>query len=73
MPGTIEQREQNIVCRKCGFYFVTHDSKQPYGCRAMGFKSRKNPARVVFESSGIPCRLFTPKDTSGTGSGSRYV
>lgn len=64
-----------IVCRKCIHYFVTHDPERPYGCRAMGFKSRKNPALVVFESSGMQCRLFSPKDKNDppAGPGSRIA
>jgi hypothetical protein len=36
----------------------------------MGFKSKKNPARVVFESSGLECQLFeSKKQGSGPKSG----
>jgi hypothetical protein len=50
-----------VVCIKCRFYQVTWEPRQPYGCLAHGFKSPKNPALVVFESSGIECQLFEPK------------
>ncbi|WP_240744818.1 uracil-DNA glycosylase [Desulforhopalus sp. IMCC35007] len=46
-------------------YFITYEPSNPYGCRAMGFKSRKNPARVVFESSGMECQLFKAKKQGG--------
>ncbi len=49
------------ACRRCRHYFITHDSARPYGCRALGFKSRHNPALVVFSTSGIPCQLFCKK------------
>jgi hypothetical protein len=40
----------------------------------MGFKSKKNPARVVFEHSGIECQLYEPKKRDGgTSSGSGIV
>ena len=52
-------------CLKCIHYFITHDPGRPYGCRAMAFKSRTNPARVVYENSGIICQLYTPKKPAG--------
>ncbi len=48
-------------CRKCIHFFITHNPAQPYGCRALGFKSKRNPATVVYEISGIICQLYTPK------------
>lgn len=51
-------------CRDCIHYYITHDPVNPYGCRAMRFKSKRNPAIVVYESSGIICQLFRPKKES---------
>lgn len=48
-------------CVQCQHYYITHDPQKPYGCRAMGFKSRTNPARVVFLTSGLHCQLFSAK------------
>jgi len=53
------------VCIRCVHYFITYETARPYGCRAMGFKSKKNPARVVFESSGFECQLFVPRKKDG--------
>jgi len=40
----------------------------------MGFKSKKNPARVVYENSGMECQLFLArKKDGGSGSGSGIV
>ena len=52
---------KRISCIKCRYYQVTWDPRQPYGCRAHGFKSHKNPAIVVYETSGIECQLFHEK------------
>jgi hypothetical protein len=64
-------------CLKCMHYFITHDPDRPYGCRAMAFKSRTSPARVVYGSSGIICQLYTPKKQAGKpgniGSGSKKL
>ncbi|GAB6193797.1 hypothetical protein [Desulfocastanea catecholica] len=64
-------------CLKCMHYFITHDPGRPYGCRAMAFKSRTNPAKVVYENSGIMCQLYTPKKRAGkqknAGSGSKKL
>lgn len=52
-------------CLKCMHYYVTHDPVSPYGCRAMGFKSPKNPALMVYLSSGIECQVFRAKKPRG--------
>ena len=56
-----DDRAKTIACRNCRYYQVTWDPALPYGCRAHGFKAKKNPATVVYESSGIECQLYTPK------------
>ena len=67
----IEDMDKSIasrpVCLQCRSYFITHDPAKPYGCRALGFKSSRNPARVVYESSGIQCQLFIPKGDTSSG------
>lgn len=49
-------------CQVCRHFYITHDPASPYGCRAMGFKSRHYPAVVVYASSGLPCQLFQAKE-----------
>ena len=49
------------LCARCIHYYVTWDSRVPHGCRAMGFRSRKRPFRVVYESSGLRCGLYLQK------------
>ncbi len=53
-----------VVCIKCRYYHVTWEPRQPFGCLAHGFKSHRNPALVVFESSGLQCQLFEPKSNT---------
>ncbi len=48
-------------CFKCVHHFITYTKNRPYGCRAMRFKSKVMPSRVVYESSGMRCQLFEPK------------
>ena len=50
-----------VSCHRCRFYQVTWDPSLPYGCAAHGFKSKNNPALVVYESSGLQCQLFSIK------------
>ncbi len=54
-------KREPVVCINCRHYRVTWQPAHPFGCVAHGFKSHKNPALVVFESSGIQCQLFEPK------------
>ncbi|MDK9708635.1 MAG: uracil-DNA glycosylase [Desulforhopalus sp.] len=60
-------------CLLCIHYFITHDPEKPYGCRALRFKSRTIPSRVVFESSGMNCQLFAGKKRQKDGSGNSRV
>ena len=48
-------------CNRCTGYFITHDPAMPYGCRHMGFRSKRKPCLVVFEASGEQCLRFEPK------------
>ncbi len=59
--GTV-QDPGTPACLKCIHYQITWDAHAPYGCRAHGFKSSRNPALVVFESSGLACQLFKRKE-----------
>ncbi|MBN1569942.1 MAG: uracil-DNA glycosylase [Acidobacteria bacterium] len=50
-----------VSCMKCRYYQITWDAHMPYGCLAHGFKTQRNPALVVYESSGLECQLFESK------------
>lgn len=50
-----------VNCMACRHFYITYESNHPYGCRALAFKSREMPSRVVYISSGMECRSFTPK------------
>ena len=52
---------KRVSCIRCRYYRITWDARMPYGCRAHGFKTFRNPALIVYESSGIECQLFEPK------------
>ena len=56
--------KKRINCRRCEYYFVTWEPKQPHGCKAYGFKSPQIPSMVVFKSSGAECSLFKEKKRS---------
>ncbi|MGL1930142.1 MAG: uracil-DNA glycosylase [Desulfotalea sp.] len=49
------------VCTKCVYFYLTHQYGKPYGCRAMGFKSKTSPSSVVKASSGMECQMFENK------------
>ena len=48
-------------CTACTNYYITHDLKFPYGCRALRFKSARQPIQDVIETSGQPCLYFQAK------------
>lgn len=51
-------------CLRCTHYFITHDPHFPYGCHAMGLKSRRRPELDVVSATGTACVIFTPKPSS---------
>lgn len=48
-------------CLKCSHYFITHDVRFPYGCRAMNFKSRRLPQIEVEMASNAVCLAYRKK------------
>lgn len=58
---------QRPRCNRCEHYWITFDPHFRYGCRTMGFKSRRLPERDVIESSGQPCLMFSAKRKSPAG------
>ena len=60
-PLPQEAPADEIRCSDCVHYYVTYNPTFPYGCRAVGFKSRTLPDRAVTAHSGLPCQFFTAK------------
>lgn len=56
------------VCRHCRHFYITWEKSSPYGCRALGFKSRVIPSRVVQRATpGMDCQYFTQKGKTPNG------
>jgi len=55
-------RETLLVCKTCAHYYITFDANFRYGCRALGFKSQKQPILEVLETSGADCQFFRKKE-----------
>jgi hypothetical protein len=54
-------------CRACVHYYITHDARFPYGCRAMDFKSKRLPLQDVREATGRDCQLFQARASGNLG------
>lgn len=52
---------QPINCRNCIHFQITWDPNRPYGCRVMGFKTRRLPCMLVKQNSGMDCQAFQAK------------
>ncbi len=50
------------TCNNCAYYYITHDAHLRYGCRALDFKSERQPVLVVVEASGQQCQFFKAKE-----------
>jgi hypothetical protein len=55
-------KKRGSLCHNCRHYYTTWDKAFPFGCRAMGFKSRTAPALLTRELSGEECLSFVAKD-----------
>lgn len=49
------------VCHDCVHYYITWDKAFPFGCRAMGFKSKNAPHFLTRQLSGMTCLSFAKK------------
>lgn len=58
-----------INCMQCKYYYVTWDYSKPKGCKAFGFKSQALPSLVAFQSSGVPCLRYEPKENGNMQKG----
>jgi hypothetical protein len=50
-----------VDCFKCIYFKITWDKQKPYGCTAMGFKSKLLPSLEVYKNSGNKCLMFKKK------------
>jgi hypothetical protein len=48
-------------CWQCRHFAISWDTRNPYSCKLMGFKSRMIPSFEVFRVDGHPCRGFMAK------------
>jgi hypothetical protein len=55
-PHGVGARRPANVCQGCIYFFVTYEPRFPYGCRVMGFKSRRYPFVDVLEATGKECQ-----------------
>jgi hypothetical protein len=58
MDATKSSLDHIPQCNRCAHYFITHDMKFRYGCRALDFKSQRQPIREVVAASGQSCLYF---------------
>ncbi|NOT29144.1 MAG: hypothetical protein HOP15_01710 [Planctomycetes bacterium] len=65
------QPESAPNCNHCRSFFVTHDSRRPYGCRTFGFHSARLPCDEVRLSSGRECDAFEAKPVRPARAGQR--
>lgn len=61
-----ESKNADPDCFKCAHHHITWDAAFPYGCKAIGFKSRLVPALEVRRTSGEKCLLFEPSNKTGS-------
>lgn len=55
------EKRKSVNCLQCKYYYVTWDRSFPYGCKALGFKSKYCPSREVSLASGLECQYYKDK------------
>jgi len=66
----------NIDCFSCKHFYITWDRRFPYGCKALGFKSRSMPSAEVYSASSQEClshekKINLPKHSKSQKAGGR--
>ena len=69
MDSTKSSPESKRRCHQCANYQITHDVQFPYACRALDFKSRRQPCLDVLEASGQACLYFQGKKPTPRSAG----
>ena len=54
--------KNSINCFLCEHFYITYEKNYPYGCRIIGFKSKRLPSIDVYMNSDIDCALFSAKE-----------
>ncbi len=55
------KQHSKVNCRNCRYFYITWETKYPYGCRAFAMKTKQFPASQVLLSSGKECLFFSAK------------
>ena len=63
-PAKQEGPGQGPNCWSCRYLHITWDTRMPYGCQRMGFRSRVLPSLEVLRNDGRFCGGFDPKPTA---------
>jgi len=59
--GTMPKASKGPNCWQCQHFGISYDTKLPYLCRLMGFKTKMLPAIEVLRADGQYCQGFHPK------------
>ena len=58
---TEQTSHEKANCWQFCHFAISWDTKRPYSCRLMGFKSRVLPCFEVFNADGKQCQCFQAK------------
>ena len=71
MPDNVPQPAKGPNCWECRHLAITWDTRMPYGCKLMGFRSRVIPSLEVLRTDGRFCGGFSPKAAANGGAGDK--
>ncbi len=57
----MRESREHINCFSCKYFYITWDRCFPYGCKALGFKSKCMPSAEVFRASDVACLRYDKK------------
>jgi hypothetical protein len=53
-------------CSDCKHFYITYDSRIPYGCKQFGFKCKDLPSKIVASAGQGECNGFEAKKKAET-------
>jgi len=56
-----QTKDSRAICSSCKYFYITWDRALPYGCKAMGFKSKTMPYMVTRQLSQTECQSYEVK------------
>ncbi|MDC0254698.1 hypothetical protein OAK75_07350 [Bacteriovoracales bacterium] len=62
------EKDKQVKCLRCKYYYNTWNPQKPRGCRVFGFEASTIPSYVVRKETGKNCEAYKEKVASNKAS-----